>query len=1712
MHLGSRSSAMLKYLKRLLRKLTRTKGKSSKESRLNGRLILRTVVIFVILGGTAYGLRSYFVYRNCDVIQQRAIQAAEAGENERAVGLYRQYLQLGRSIRRLSPGDQADILERIVDLQELSARDSRLVLSLISEEEELLRLDPGRSKIRSRLAYRLFLVRRYGDAAAHLQILGKDAAAGELAEIDERIARCQFALRQFVDAQASWGRSLVGAPDRTAAYLGLAKLWVETEVEPTLPEAISARSKAWEDFFKRFPESSTEPSTSNRFYGVPAAVGLLSLMRTEIPGAPGLLATVQFLLELPAGREAPIKSLQAAQEEVQAAQIALDLNANSEFETGELWDMRVPAFADRNADGKVTQDEFLARLQQQDRAARLDYAEALLNAATEATAVERIPLELELAQSRSSALQDADPEQVRSLQLQTRRIAESGLEHPALKSRCELVLAQLEVGAAAMAGSAAERSAALEAAEQHARQGLSALPERRPQLRYSDSTIPEFETLQRLNLTLADTLLQRCEGLSDRDRVPLLAEANRLIETMKSVGLEPLVLDSLRLHAALLARSPHDMLLIASELKGRGGAASPWRRRTAGLLARVFYELGQPEQAVDVLNLLAKSEPLSAATQLGLAEAMIAAGRSKEAIPHLKVATSVPGAALRLCGILQRQLSALPPGERNWSLLDATLEKARAISADTPELAAIELSTLRLKLWTAASLSNSSAAPVLQETEIQQLDEAFAAACERYPTDPTLWLARLQSAGERVDLDKEQRQTLLQEMLADARAALGQTSQLLLAEANAFLPKDEAAAKDYLQSIERRAAELPPAVQASVLSSLGIWWTVRENWDEALRLSEAVCGLIPADREARLQLVETLLRQQSAQPERALPEKLWSDSLTEIGRAEGTQDSTVAYLNAWRTLLNVRNEKDPTRRQQRLVEVRQLIQKVERWRPTWSAVPRLRGQLLSFQGDREAAIKEWEHAFQLGDRSQEVIFAVLENLFKNERETEFRDTVRQLEAEDQSQLLGPLGRSVSLWVANRNDFGHASELARRVATKSGDPRDQLRFWQFAAAASQGLSDVSDADLQAFATDRGRDLPEAWEFLLQQRMRRAAAGEKLDEVIALADQHLLESPPSLKPWTLARLHELIGRERPDRRDAAWQIAMDLYRQAVAADPKNDPLRLAAVRSSLRFRNNQETVDLLQPLRDSLASLSPGLQRDVHLLTAQLALRDPGPAGRLLLRQSLLEAVRLGDRSPFTLQTLAVALERESTATEQASAAALVGDSAGEVRDVASRLAAARILALAGRWPEAAARYRELETEFPSTVAVKLEYLQQLLRRFSTDPQMGTDAEQVLQRLELLAPRAWETARARAAWLEVAGQSSSATGLLTRTAEMRLKQESSALIAEWMERPDFQAEGEQLLGVLPADPALRSAWGEVVLALKRGDRTAAKTILAKPAMSPLVTEWRLLAITDAASLLEKLGATAEAESLRRQVLAQSSRTAAHVLELTGLLVRQQRIAEALELVGANWSRLDTLTAAATVSNIVRDANLPAEKLNEARTRVIEAAAEETLPERQARLQLLVGDISQTMGDWDGALAAYSKVTEIEPLNVVGLNNTAFMTAKLHKNPELALAAIQQAITLAGPLPDLLDTSASVSIETGSPQTALQELRKSPELERRGGLQARLAEACWQLGRKDEAVAAWKRARKLGWTLEQSHALDRERHAEIDRAAPAEAAPPQ
>lgn len=1701
---------MLKFLERLLRTLTRTRGKSSKESRLNGRLILRTVVILVVLGGTAYGLRSYFVYRNCDVIQERAVQAAEAGEIERAVGLYRQYLQLGRSIRRLSPGQQADVLERIVDLQEAAAQESRVILALIAAEEELLRLDPERGEVRSRLADRQFLLQRYGDSVAHLQLLRKDAPAADLPGIDERIAQCQVALRQFVEAQESWGRCLAAAPERTAAYVGLAKLWTESNVAPKLPEAMLARSAEWTDFGKRL----TDPAVGSRLSGVPAAIGLLTLMREETPGPSAQLATVEFVLELPAERETGVRSPQAADQELASVLGLLELDRNDGIiEHSKRWDMRVPPFADRNGDGRITSEEFLSCLQRPARTARLDYAEAILSAATEATAVERIPLELELTQARRIALQDTDFEQAQKLQHEARRIAESGLEHAELKVRCELLLGQLDLGDAAMAGSAAERTSALAAAERRARQGLSAMPERRPQFRYSATFLRDLEIRQRLNLTLAEALLQRCESLPDRERAPLLTEVNGLVETMKSAGLDSLLVDSLRLHVALLARSPREMLLIASELRDRAGTPSPWRRRTAGLLARVFYELGQPEQAVDVLDLLAKSEP-SAATQLSLAEALITAGRSKESIPHLKAAANMPGAALRLCGILQRQLISLPPSERKWSLLDAMLEKAREVSPDSPELAAAELSTLRLKVWTDASL-RSVAVPRLLESEVEQLDQAFAAACERFPADAAIWLARLQSANERIDLEEPERRKLVQKELDAAQTALGSTPQLLLAEANAFLPKDEAAAKDYLQEIERRAAELPAEGQAAVLSSLGIWRGSRENWDEARRLAEAACALAPTDNALRLQLVETLLRQQAARPDAPIPEKLWDESLAAIGRVEGTLDSTVAYLNAWRMLLGMNREKDGADRQKRLLEARQLIQKVERWRPTWSAVPRLRGLMLSLQGDREAAVKEWEHAFQLGDRSQEVIYAVLENLNKNERQTEFRDTVRQLESEDQSQLLGPLGRSVSMWVAARNDFGQAGELARKVAAKSGDPRDLLRVWQFNAAAGNGLSDVGDDELLAFVADRGRALPEAWEFLIQQRLRRGATGAQLDELLSLAAQRLPAAPPETKPWTLARLHELIGRERPELRVAEWQAAMGFYRKAVAAEPTNDLLRLSAVRMSLRFRDSQEAVELLQPLRDRLASLSPGLQRDVQLLTAQLALRDPGPAGRLLLRQALLEAVRLGDRTRATLQTLAAALERESSPAEQASAAALVSDSAGAVRDAASGLATARILAVAGRWPEAAARYRELEDEFPTSIAVKIEYLQQMLRRFGVDSEMRSDAEQALSRLELIAPLAWETARARAAFLELNGQAASAIGLLTRTADVKLKQDSAVLISEWVERPDFLAEGERLLELMPADSAMQSAWGEVVKAQNRGDHSAAQSLLAKPVLAPLVTEWRLLAIADAAGLLERLGAAPEAETLRRQVLTGSARTAAHVLELTALLVRQQRVTEALELVGANWSRLDTLTAAATVSNIVRDAKLPAGKLQETRTRVIDAAAEETLPERQARLQLLIGDISQTMEDWEGALAAYSRVTEIEPTNIVGLNNTAFMTAKLHKNPELARGAIQQALKLKkGPVidPDLLDTSASVSIETGSPQTALQDLRNSPELERRGGLQARLAEAHWQLGQKKEAVEAWSRARKLGWTLEQSHPLDRERHAEIDRADPVEAAPPQ
>jgi tetratricopeptide (TPR) repeat protein len=132
----------------------------------------------------------------------------------------------------------------------------------------------------------------------------------------------------------------------------------------------------------------------------------------------------------------------------------------------------------------------------------------------------------------------------------------------------------------------------------------------------------------------------------------------------------------------------------------------------------------------------------------------------------------------------------------------------------------------------------------------------------------------------------------------------------------------------------------------------------------------------------------------------------------------------------------------------------------------------------------------------------------------------------------------------------------------------------------------------------------------------------------------------------------------------------------------------------------------------------------------------------------------------------------------------------------------------------------------------------------------------------------------------------------------------------------------------------------------------------------------------------------------------------------------------------------------------------------------------------------LRLALADFYDYVGRHDESIRLYRAVLAKDPTNVAALNNLAWVLSYDRRETTRiteALARIQQAIDLAGPLDELLDTRARILFEAGRPESALRDLNEAicetPSAQRYADLASMLRRA-GKPAEADEALAEAKR----------------------------------
>lgn len=297
--------------------------------------------------------------------------------------------------------------------------------------------------------------------------------------------------------------------------------------------------------------------------------------------------------------------------------------------------------------------------------------------------------------------------------------------------------------------------------------------------------------------------------------------------------------------------------------------------------------------------------------------------------------------------------------------------------------------------------------------------------------------------------------------------------------------------------------------------------------------------------------------------------------------------------------------------------------------------------------------------------------------------------------------------------------------------------------------------------------------------------------------------------------------------------------------------------------------------------------------------------------------------------------------------------------------------------------------------------------------------------------------------------------------------------------WMKRLEESA---------PRTPQLLEVTARLLAAQNRGAEAAslARSIIEiQPNQTPAV-----------AILLEEIGEVSAAEVIFRQIAADPA-LPTNPLYLAEFLGRQGRAAEALDICEKAWATCPPEFVA--TDSVLILYNSPADEALCKRviTRIEEAI--QAHPD-DVSFQFALANVYVLQYRYDEAEAIYRQTAETAKDNASSLNNLAWLLAIQNTKASEALKVANDAIAIAGPRPQILDTRALAYMLLGRADLAIKDLEDAVAVEPTAEIYVHLARARWMADRRDDAEKAMKEADNLGLRTEKIHPLEREAYKKL------------
>jgi Tfp pilus assembly protein PilF len=157
------------------------------------------------------------------------------------------------------------------------------------------------------------------------------------------------------------------------------------------------------------------------------------------------------------------------------------------------------------------------------------------------------------------------------------------------------------------------------------------------------------------------------------------------------------------------------------------------------------------------------------------------------------------------------------------------------------------------------------------------------------------------------------------------------------------------------------------------------------------------------------------------------------------------------------------------------------------------------------------------------------------------------------------------------------------------------------------------------------------------------------------------------------------------------------------------------------------------------------------------------------------------------------------------------------------------------------------------------------------------------------------------------------------------------------------------------------------------------------------------------------------------------------------------------------------------------------------------------------RQPQARLLgnfLAGLYEQEGRWEEAVAAYRAVLKDNGRDVMALNNLAYLLALRGGDTAEALALVERAVELAGPVGALLDTRGVVHLKRGQTEQAVKDLQQALMQASSPGRYLHLALAHHRGRDRAAAARAWRQVTASGLGQEAVHPLEREDFVRLTR----------